>query len=162
MVGGGETTPLGALPAARRAAARIRERGLPAMASGRLVWLADGRGSVPVDDRAARAAATSAELARAAGAAGLPAAVALPFARTAPLDRVIAWHDAILVVRELDASDAVIERALASLAALGRPVAAMAPPSRFAAALAASGVRAPAEAVHVVAALGLGEGGRGA
>ncbi len=160
-VGGGQIVSTGALPAAHRAAVRMRERGLPATASGRLVWLADGRGPLPADDRAARAAATSAELARAAAAAGMPAAVALPFARTAALDRVLAWHDAILVVREPDASEAVIERALASLAALGRPVAAMAPPTRVAAALAAGGVRAPAEAVHAVAALGLGEGWRG-
>lgn len=159
--GGVETAPLGALPAARRAAVRMRERGLPATASGRLVWLADDRGPLSADDRAARAAATSAELARAAAAAGLPGAVALPFARTAALDRALAWHDAIVVVREPDASDAVIERALASLAALGRPVAAMASPPRLAAALAVGGVRALAEAVHAVAALGLGEGGHG-
>ena len=159
--GGGEIASAGALPAAHRAAVRMRERGLSATATGRLVWLADGRGPLPVEDRAARAAATSAELARAAEAAGLPAAVALPFARTAALDRVLAWHDAILVVREPDASEGVIERALASLAALGRPVAAMAPPARLAAALAAGGVHAPAEAVHAVAALELDGGGRG-
>lgn len=125
------------------------------------MWLADRRGPLPADDREAHAAAVSAELARAAAAAGLPTAVSLPFARTAALDRVLAWHDAIVVVREPDASDAVIERALASLAALGCPVSVMAPPPRLAAALAVGGVRAPAEAVHAVAALGLGKGGRG-
>jgi hypothetical protein len=159
--GGGGSASLGALPTARRAAAGLRELRLPAGASGRVVWLADGRGSLPADDRAARAAATSAELARAVVVAGSPAAVALPVARTAALDRVLAWHDAIVVVREPDASGAVIERALTSLAALGRPVVAMAPPPRLAAALAVGGLRAPVEAVNAVAALALGEGGRG-
>ncbi len=148
--------PPGGAPAARRSAARLRERELPATASGRLVWLADRRGSLdPDDDVAPRAAASSAELGRASASVGAPAVLAIPLPRVAALDRVLAWHDAIVVVREPDASDAMVERALASLAALGRPVAPMAPPARLAAALAAAGVRVPAEAGDAVARLGL-------
>ncbi|HXE45459.1 MAG TPA: hypothetical protein VN635_09680 [Conexibacter sp.] len=143
-------------PAGRRAVVRLRERGLAPSGSGRLVWLPDRRGPLAEeDDAVARAAATSAELAGAAAAAGIPAVVALPLIRTAALDRVLAWHDAIVVVREPGVSAAMIEQALASLAALGRPVAAMAPPTRLAAALAVAGVRAPVEAQQAVAALGL-------
>jgi hypothetical protein len=138
------------LPAAHRAAARVREQGLPASASGRLVWVADGRGPRPAGDAAARAAAMSAELARAAAVVGVPAAIALPFARTAALDRILAWHDAIVVVREPDASAAVVARALASIAELGRPVAAMEPPARVPGALAAAGLRVAAEAARAV------------
>jgi hypothetical protein len=98
----------------------------------------------------------SAELGRSAAFAGAPAANALPFARVAALDRVLAWHDAIVVVREPDAAAVVIERALVSLARLGRPVAAMAPPPRLTGALATAGVVAPAEAVRAVAELELG------
>ncbi|HEX4806990.1 MAG TPA: hypothetical protein VFU94_13920 [Conexibacter sp.] len=159
---------LGATPAARRAAGRLRGRGLPACANGRLVCLADGRDAL-VDPVAAeattghgavRAAAASAELARAATAVALPGAVALPFTRTAALDRVLAWHDAIVAVPQPGASEAMVAESLASLAALGRPVAAMAPPSRVGAALACGGLRAPAEAIEAVAALGLDASGR--
>jgi len=156
-VGLGARAALVPTPAARRAAARLRERSLPACASGRLVWLPDRRGALPEEDAVARAAAMSAELARAAAAAGVPGAAALPLARTAALDRVLAWHDAIVVVREPAAPEGMIEQALASLAALGRPLAAMAPPSRPAAALAAGGVRAPVEAQQAVAALRLNQ-----
>src|SRR5437764_568853 len=97
-----------------------------------------------------------AELGRSATFAGVPATLALPFARTDALDRVLAWHDAIVVVREPDAAPTVIERALASLAELGRPVAAIAPPRRLSGTLAAGGVVAPAEAVRAVAELELG------
>jgi len=126
------------------------------VASGRLVWLADGRGALATDDGAGRAAAMSAELGRSAAFIGAPAAIALPLARTAALDRVLAWHDAFVVVREPDAPATVIERALASLAELGRPVAAMAPPSRLPGMLAIEGVVAPAEAIRAVAELELG------
>ncbi len=156
VVGEVTTGSIAGAPSARRATHAVRERGLPAVASGRLVWLADRRGELVVDDIVARAAAMSAELGRSATIVGAPAAIALPFARTAALDRVLGWHDAIVVVREPDAAAAVIERAMGSLAELGRPVAAMAPPRRLAGALAAGGVAAPAEAVHAVAALGLG------
>jgi len=156
VLGGGMSAALVPSPAGRRAVVRLRERGLAPSGSGRLVWLPDRRGPLAEeDDAVARAAATSAELAGAAAAAGIPAVVALPLIRTAALDRVLAWHDAIVVVREPGVSAAMIEQALASLAALGRPVAAMAPPTRLAAALAVAGVRAPVEAQQAVAALGL-------
>ncbi|HZV73839.1 MAG TPA: hypothetical protein VFF79_09015 [Conexibacter sp.] len=159
--GGGAAGSLGCVPAARRAVASLHERGLPATASGRLVWLADRRGADPTDDVPAHAAALSAELGRAAAAVGAPAAAALPFVRTAALDRVLAWHDALVVVRQANVSDAMLGQALASLAALGRPVVAMAPPTRLATALAAGGLQPPAEAVHAIAELGLGPGRRG-
>ena len=146
---------IGGMPSALRAARGVRDRGLPAAARGRLVWLPDRRGGLVADD-AGRAAVMSAELGRAAAYVGAPAAIALPFARTAALDRVLAWHDAVVVVREPDAPAAVIERALTSLVTLGRPVAAMAPPPRLSGALAAGGAVAPAEALRAVAALELG------
>jgi hypothetical protein len=140
-------------PRARRAAGALRRRGLPAYASGRLVWLADRRGALAFDDAPSRCAATGAELGRSAAGLGAPAAVAYPFARTDALDRVLAWHDAIVVVRDSRASAAMIEQALASLARLGRPTGAMAPPSRASGVLAAAGLAAPAAAVAVVAEL---------
>jgi hypothetical protein len=175
---------LGGTPAARRSAMALRRRGLPASASGRLVWVADRRGQLvpavgnPLDgpatgatvpvaaptaeptDVAARVAALSAELGRSAATLGLPAAVALPFARTEALDRVLAWHDAIVVVREPDAPAAVLERALESLAALGRPVVAMAPPARLFSVCALAGLGAAAEAVSAVDELARGGTGR--
>ncbi|HEU4704030.1 MAG TPA: hypothetical protein VFS37_16225 [Conexibacter sp.] len=149
-----------ALPSARRAAAALRRRALPAHASGRLVWVADRRGALPDDDGPSRCAAAGAELGRSAAALGAPAAVAYPFARTDALDRVLAWHDAVVVVREPDAPAVVIERALASLARLGRPAVAMAPPSRAAGALAVAGFAVPAEAAAAVAALFRSDRGR--
>jgi hypothetical protein len=145
---------VGAMPAAHRAARGLRERGVDATASGRLAWVADARGPLAAnDDVAARAAACSAELGRAAIAVGAPAAVAFPLARTAALDRVLAWHDAIVVVREPQVAPGVVERALASLAELGRPVAAMAPPRRSFGALTAAGLLMPPEAKAAVAGL---------
>ncbi|MGN6188419.1 MAG: hypothetical protein ACTHOE_05935 [Conexibacter sp.] len=152
-VGFEEGAALPALPAAGRAATTLRRRGLPAGASGRLVWIADHRGPLTSDDVPARCAASSAELGRAAMALGTPAAVAFPCARTDALDRVLAWHDAIVVVREPDASGAVIEHALASLARLRRPVVAMAPPARVSGALAVAGLAVPPEAARAVAEL---------
>jgi hypothetical protein len=160
-VGEGTHESLVSMPRAHRAAAGLRERELPAVASGRLVQLADRRGPLAEDDLAVRAAALSAELGRAATALRAPAAVAFPFARTPALDRVLAWHDAIVVVREPDTSAAVIERALESLAELGRPVAAMTPPARLSGALAAGGLRAPSEALAAVVQLALGDGRSG-
>jgi hypothetical protein len=155
-VGGDAGAALGGMPAARRAAVALERRGLPARASGRLVWLADRRGTFQAEDVPARCAALSAELGRSAVALGVPAVVAFPFARTDALDRVLAWHDAIVVVREPDAPAAAIERALASLARLGRPVAATAPPSRVSGALAVAGVAVPAEAAVTVGELARG------
>jgi len=137
-----------ALPAAARTASALRRRELPARASGRLVWLADRRGALDGDDDVAgRAAALGAEVARAAAAAGAPAAVAYPVARTAALDRLLAWHDAVVVVRDAEAPDGMVERAVASVAALGRPVGELALPGRLAGALAIVGTACPREAV---------------
>lgn len=128
----------------------MQRRGLPAQASGRVVWLADRRGQQQGDDVPSRCAALSAELGRSAGALGAPAAVAFPCARTEALDRVLAWHDAIVVVREPGALDAVIAQTIASLARLGRPVGVVSVPSRMPGALAAAGFAAPAEVAHAV------------
>jgi hypothetical protein len=155
-VGADPSGSIGGVPSARRAARGVRDRGLSAAASGRLVWLPDRRGALVTDDVAGRAAVLSAELGRAAAYVGAPAAIALPLARTEALDRVLAWHDAVVVVREPDAPAAVIERALISLAALGRPVATMAPPLRLSGTLAVGGVVAPAEAMRAVVELDLG------
>jgi hypothetical protein len=149
---------LGGLPAARGSAARLRARGLPAVAVGRLVWVAL---EDACDDETGLAAAMAATLGRAAAAVRAPAALALPLARTEALDRVLAWHDAFVVVREPDMPDVLVESALASLARLGRPVATMPVLSRVDAALAAGGLRAPAEAIRAGELLGFrGDGGR--
>lgn len=110
---------------------------------------------VAAEDVATRAAALSAELGRSVAAVGGAGAIAIPFARTCALDRVLAWHDALVVVHEAEASTRVLERALTSLAALDRPVTAMAPPRRLAAMLAVAGLRAPVEATHAIGELGL-------
>ena len=103
----------------------------------------------------------AATLGRAASAARVPAALALPLARTDALDRVLGWHDAFVVVRDPAAADVVFERALASLARLGRPLATMPPPPRPAATLATAGLSAPAGATAAIARLGLaGDDGR--
>lgn len=174
-VGADAGVALGGLPAARRAATALQRRGLPASASGRLTWLTDRRGPlVPTDvavhtgatsgvpplDVSARCAALSAELGRSAAALGLPAAVAVPFSRTEALDRVLAWHDAIVVVCEPDAPTAMVERALRSLEALGRPVAGMVPPARLPGALGVAGLAVPAEAATAVGELTRGGFGR--
>ena len=144
------------LPAAHRVAGRLRARGHEAAAAGRLVWLGVERGAD--DSPGSSAVAASAAVARAAGAVLAPAALAIPLARDARLDGVLADHDGIVVVPEPNAAPVVLEQALASLAALGRPVARMPPPSRAAGALALAGVRAPAVALRAVAELGLGGG----
>jgi hypothetical protein len=153
VVGQEAGAALGGLPAARRGSIALQRRGLPASASGRLVWLADRRGELQANDVPARCAALSAELGRSVAAITVPAAVAFPCTRTDALDRVLAWHDAIVLVPEPDTPPAMIEQALASLARLGRPAAAMAPPSRVAGALALAGVAVPSEAADAVAAL---------
>lgn len=153
MVGASAGAALLAAPSARRAAAVLQRQALPASASGRLVWLADRRGPLRFDDAVSRCAASGAELGRAATALGVPAAVAYPFPRTDALDRVLAWHDAIVVVREPDAPDAVSARALASLTRLGRPAVLMVPPPRVPGALAIAGFAVPAETTAAVAQL---------
>jgi hypothetical protein len=160
---------LPATPSAARAARRLRERGQAVSVSGRLVRIAAppaapgraaadaaGAAKAPRDhDDAGVAAAASAALARAATAAGMPAALAIPFARVAALDRVLAWYDAIVVVHEPSAPPALLDRALESLRRLGRPVATLAPPGGAAALAAALGLHAPPPAHAAVAELGL-------
>jgi hypothetical protein len=143
-----------ALPAARRAAARLRADRLAAGASGRLVWLDDPAGDA-VQDGAGLAGAASSALGRAVAVVGTPAVLAVPFARTAALDRVLGWHAGIVVVREPAVDDALVDRSLASLAALGRPVVELTPPARWPAALSVAGLRAPGCAAQAVAQLGL-------
>ena len=153
-------------PGARRAAARLRRRGESAAAVGRLVWLvadapdvgADPDAGVAADaDRPAGArpdaAGASLALGRAARAVTAPAVLAIPFARTAAIDRVLAAHDAIVVVREADVPARLSELVLASLGELGRPVVAMDAPSLLAARMATAGLRAPATAADAVARL---------
>ena len=164
MVGAAEAGPgsAAALPAAQRAARRLRERGADATATGRLVWLGDRRaGELGVEgaDAPGAVAAASAELGRAAMVAAAPAAIAIPLARVEALDRVLGWHDGIVVLPEPDMAAPVLERVLASLALLGRPVACMAPPSRLAGSAAVLGLRAPACALTAVEQLVLGGDG---
>jgi hypothetical protein len=154
------------LPGAHRVAARVRARGGHAAAAGRLVWLPDRRVAAASDfvlhDPAGAAAAASADLGRAVLASGVPGVLAVPYARTAALDRVLAWHDGIVVVREPDAPVGVIERVVESLGALGRPVVCVSPLSRTEAALALAGLRASPCVLDAVARLALGaaSGGR--
>lgn len=150
-------------PASLRAAARLRRDGHVARARGRLVWLADRRGdaATPDDpavdvDVAGATAALSVELRRAAASAGAAAALAIPFVRCDGLDRVLAWHDGIVVVREPGTAVVLTDLVLASLARLGRPVVAVEAPRRLAAAAATTGSHTPAFAVAAVAQLGFG------
>ena len=145
-----------AVPSAQRAARRLRERGMDASASGRLVWLADRRcGELGIEGRDApgAVAAANAELGRAAMIADAPAAIAIPLARVDALDRVLGWHDGIVVVPEPGLTAPMREHVLASLALLGRPVACMAPPPRLAGTAALLGLRAPACALDAVSQL---------
>lgn len=152
-----------AAPSARRAVARLRARDQEACAAGRLVWLADRRAAdaeeIVARDPAAAAAAASADLGRAVAATGLPGALAVPLVRSAALDRVIGWHDGVIVIREPDAEPAVVDRVRASVAALGRPVVFASPPARHAAILAEAGLHVPAAAVQAVVQLRLGDAG---
>jgi hypothetical protein len=141
-----------ASPAARGAAHRLRERGSSAAASGRLVWIS---GAAPGGDPPGEVAAASARLGRAAAATGAPAALAVPFARDDSLDRVLAWHDGVIVIAEPGADEAMLAHVVASVTALGRPVACMSPPPRLAARAAALGLHAPPCAVEAVVRLGL-------
>lgn len=154
------------VPSAARAAAQLRRGGHPAHARGRLVWLADrraedadaGSGTPQLAvDPADAAAALSADLTRAAAAVAAPCALAIPFARSEALDRVLGWHDAVVVVRAPDASAALLQLVLTSIAALDRPVVAVQAPGRFEAGLAMAGLHAPAFARAAIAQLGIGE-----
>ncbi len=153
VVGGADVTPSVGLrtPATGHAATVLRARGNAARTSGRLVWLPDRRPEETVAaDPAGAAAAASAELGRAVAATGLPGVLAIPLMRSDALDRVIAWHDGIVVVREPDATALVADRVAESLAALGRPLVGASPLSRQAAVLAELGLRAPLAMVQAV------------
>ena len=169
-VGRGERAAMPLAATAGRGAARLRGRGYDATAVGRLVCLADLRvsrrpqavaggaaGCGPIDDDPVGAvAAASLELAGAARAIGAPAAVAIPLARTAALDRVLGWHDGIVVVDdERTTMPELAELARASLSTLDRPLAAMALPSRLTGRAALAGLRATDAAVRAIAELGL-------
>lgn len=144
-----------ALPAARRAAAELGRHGYDASAAGRLVWLASRAARLADhDDDVGGRAAASVELARASALARLPAAIAICAVRSAPLDRVLAWHDAIVAIREPGSTDAVVERVTASLAELGRPVLVADVPSRRASSLATHGLAAPRSTLDALARLG--------
>ncbi|MDO8214060.1 hypothetical protein [Conexibacter sp. CPCC 206217] len=154
------------VPSAARAAAQLRRGGHQAQARGRLVWLADRRVQ-PTSTEAGRsqlavgpadaAAALSADLTRAAAAVAAPCALAIPFARSQALDRVLGWHDTVVVVRAPDASAALLQLVLTSVAALDRPVVAVQAPGRFEAGVAMAGLHAPAFARRAVAQLGIGK-----
>jgi len=160
-LGVGPGGALSGLPAARRAAVTARRRELPASASGRLVWIADRRGPLcDEDDLPGRAAAFGAELGCAAAAANVPAAIAYPVTRTTALDRVLAWHDAVVVVRDAEAVTGLLAQALESVAVLGRPVAELELPRRLPGLLAHAGVAFPPEAAAAVALLVGGVGRR--
>jgi hypothetical protein len=105
-------------------------------------------------DPADATAALGAELSRAAATVEAPLALAIPFARSEALDRVLGWHDAIVVVRPRDATVALLQLVLESVAALDRPVVAVAPPRHLAAAAATAGLHVPAFATAAVAQLG--------
>jgi hypothetical protein len=111
----------------------------------------------PAPGAADAAAALSAELAEAAAAVAAPCALAIPFARSDALDRVLGEYDAVVVVRALDASVALLQAVLASVGALERPVVSVPVPGRLAAAVAATGMHVPAFATAAVAQLGIGE-----
>lgn len=114
------------------------------------------RGDPAEDDPVGAVAAASLELAGAARAVGVPAAVAIPLARTTALDRVLGWHDGIVVVDdERTTMPELAELARESVAALDRPVAAMTLPSRLQKRAAVAGLRVPDEAARAVTDLGL-------
>ncbi|HEY4280794.1 MAG TPA: hypothetical protein VGM91_21430 [Conexibacter sp.] len=141
------SSQLGSL-AARRGAAQLCARGYDAAAGGRVVWVADVAGVE--DDPAGGAAALALVTAGAGRALGVPAVVAMPFARSDALDRVLGWHDAVVVASDQVATPVITELARTSLAGLARPVALMPAPVRLPAAAAGAGLRATAEAVQAV------------
>jgi hypothetical protein len=147
-----------AVPAARRAVARLHERGQHASASSRLVWLGNRHAAWAAADADAPgvAAAASSSLGRATAVVRAPAALAIPLARTTALDRVLRWHDGIVIVRDADTTDDMLDCVRRSLAALDRPVAEMPCIPRLAATAAELGIVAPAAATRAVAALRLG------
>jgi hypothetical protein len=124
-----------AMPAARRAASKLRGSGHDARAAGRIVWL--------VPPLAATATALRDKL-------GIPVVLGSAQARCAELDRVLARSDALLVVAQPDATEELADLVLDSLAALGPPVGRLPAPRRALAALAATGLYAPPPVVRVL------------
>ena len=102
--GGARPSPRGpAMPAASRLAARLSGRQLPAVASGRLVWL-----RLPLDPHGAATAVR-----RAVATVDGPVVTALAAARPAALDDLVADHDLVIV-----AADPATPLARAALARL--------------------------------------------
>ncbi len=110
------------LPPARgaaRAAGVLRDRGLPAVASGRLVRL----------DLSAEAAAAASELARASAVIDGPAVLVVGSARDEAVDRVLLEHDELVLVGD---EEVLMDRLAAqSLAELGLPMRVVAPLTRW-------------------------------
>jgi len=115
---GGEA-PAGraAMASARRLATGLATRGLPAVAGGRVAWLA-----LPADADAALAAA-----ARASAAVPEPVVLALAGPRPAALAAVVADADLVVLVPPPAAPRELVALAVDELAAAGRPVAVQAP-----------------------------------
>lgn len=113
----------GAIPAtlpARRLAARLQARGLPAVARGRLAWLALGPDPGPAFAAAERALGALAE----------PAVLALAAPRPREATALLAEQHLIAVAAPPGASGDLLALAKASLAATGVPVVAVRPPTR--------------------------------
>jgi hypothetical protein len=96
-------------PGASRLVANLRSRSLPAVARGRLAWLALG----PDDLRLAQ---------RALGAVDVPAVVAVTGPRTAAVDELLAGQDQIVLVVPADADSRLVELARDGLAECNVPV----------------------------------------
>ena len=120
-----------ATPAAARLAAALARRELPAVAHGRLAWLA-----LPAEPLEAAAAVR-----RAAALVDGPLVTALAGARPHELDDLVAEHDLAIVAA--DPETPLARAALASLSARGIDARACPPPRRVARALALAGLAAP-------------------
>lgn len=121
-----------AAPSARRRAATLVDRGLVAVASGRLVRVA-----LAADEAAGAAAVRDVVEAL----AEVPAVLAVGGPRGQALEALLAEQDALVLATRPAADQTLVELARAELACLGPPVvAAELPPSPVAAALARAGV----------------------
>ncbi|MEA2134895.1 MAG: hypothetical protein QOC68_2804 [Solirubrobacteraceae bacterium] len=105
------TPPRAALgtPAASRLAARLKARGLEAVARGRLAWLALGTDQLPL-------------AARAAAAVDVPVVIAVTGPRTAASDELLDDQDLVVLVVGADAEPALESLALAGLEHCTAPV----------------------------------------
>jgi hypothetical protein len=112
----GEGVAAPAHAAARRLAARLAARGIPASPRGRLAWL-----RLPADPRTGIAMAE-----RAAAAIDVPAVLALAGPRPAAADPLLAEHDLIVLVTDDEAAP-LASLALDRLAGLGPPAVAVRP-----------------------------------